>query len=229
MPEITEAEQTERNQYLALGTPREVKAKIAALEKDNKKQRDEIRAVKEKLPKNDQVIVKKEEKKAYDAYVKLGKADELKSKVEAGDKAQVELKQVKTRNAVGTFTKAAGLHAETIDTLIALPALNDAKFEIREVKVNGEKKEVAYVTLKDKEAMTFEDAKKQIPALKGLRAEESEAGTPFITQNPGEKRGSKGDIYAKIRKAAEDKQKAKAATAKTTVPQDSLLLGLGMN
>lgn len=229
MPEITKAEQRELNAYQALGTPREIKRKIDDLEKDNKKQRDELKETKNKLPKDGEVIVKQEEKDELDKYVELGKPDELKSKVEKGDQAQTKLEQLETRNAASAFAKVAGIHEDAVDTLTALPALEGAKFEVRKVKVDDKEQEVAYLTLagEGNKAMPYEDAKEKVSALKGLRAAEGD-GQKFIRQGgPSKSTGGSG-IYDRIRKAAKDRQEAKTKTNTATAPRDALMTGLGM-
>jgi hypothetical protein len=60
--------------------------------------------------------------------------------------------------------------------------------------------------------MKYEDAVERVPSLKGLRTatkEDDKSGTKFGPQGgPGGEKGGQENVYAKIRKDAEDRKKA---------------------
>lgn len=242
MPEITKAEQQEFNAYQALGgTPRDLKKQISDLEKDNKGYRDEIKTLKENQPKDDQVIVSKADADLLEKYKEHGKPDEIKGKLEEGTKAQASLKERDARDSAAAFVKAAGLASESVDTLVALPALKDAKFEVRKVKVkdnagNETEQEVAYLTLAGdgEKAMTFSDAGDKISALKGLRTAEPEKGgqqngTRYVQQGSGsQNKGSKSSTFDRIRESAKAKKEETAKQETTKTPMQSVSERLGM-
>jgi hypothetical protein len=215
MPEISDAEYRQYLSYQQLGTPTEVSRKVSDLETDNKKQRDEIRVLKENAPEDGQMLVSKGDVEELTKYRELGKLDELKTGIEVGQKAAVELAAKEVREAAVQFAATAGLAPEAVDTLTAIPALKSAKFEVRSVKNDkGDDVNVAYVTLEgeNQKAMKYEDAVERVPSLKGLRTatkEDDKSGTKFGPQGgPGGEKGGQENVYAKIRKDAEDRKKA---------------------
>jgi hypothetical protein len=215
MPEISDAEYRQYLSYQQLGTPTEVSRKVSDLETDNKKQRDEIRVLKENAPEDGQMLVSKGDVEELTKYRELGKLDELKTGIEVGQKAAVELAAKEVREAAVQFAATAGLAPEAVDTLTAIPALKGAKFEVRSVKNDkGDDVNVAYVTLEgeNQKAMKYEDAVERVPSLKGLRTatkEDDKSGTKFGPQGgPGGEKGGQENVYAKIRKDAEDRKKA---------------------
>ncbi|MGW8179482.1 MAG: hypothetical protein ACWGQW_12095, partial [bacterium] len=139
MPEITEAQMLEFGKYQSLGTFDAVARKIAALETDNRDQREEIRGLKEKLPGEDQVVVSKEDADLLPKYKDLGEPKDLKAKLEAGTTATTDLAKRVRRDAALAYVGAAGLAEETVDTLIALPDMTSAVFEVESKKVQNDK------------------------------------------------------------------------------------------
>lgn len=157
------------------GTPQSIEKKITDLEEDNRTQRGEINTLKEKLPKDGFVVVPKTQIDTLAEYEALGKPSEVKAKLEQGDQAAANLIEIQRREHAAKFVKAAGLADEAVDTLVAIPALKNAKFEVRKGKVKNDKGvevdgEVAYVTLEGegKSAMSYDKAIEAVPALKGL-------------------------------------------------------------
>lgn len=165
------------------GTPQSIEKKITDLEQDNREQRVEINTLKEQLPKADHVVVPKAEIDKLAEYEAIGKPAEIKTKLETGQQTEQELRDIQTRTAAEKFAKAAGLADEAVDTLVAIPTLKNAKFEVRKGKVKNDKGaevdgDVAYITLEGegKTAMSFEKAVEAVPALKGLAR--ATGGTP---------------------------------------------------
>lgn len=217
MPDISESDYRQFVAYTQLGTPQEIRQKIDGLEKDNKEQRDEIRGLKEKQPKDGQVIVTKDDAELLEQYKGLGAPDEVKNRLEQGAQAQVRVKDLETRAAVKAFVAAAGLAEEAVDTIIAIPDLKDAKFEVRTKKERNDKGvevevSTAYVTLAgdDQKAMSFTDAQGKVPALKGLRpATPTQQGGRQVkyAQVGGEGTGGQGEsTYDRIRREAKERR-----------------------
>ena len=60
MPEISDSDFRQFVAYQNLGTPQDIAKKVGELESDNKTQRDEIRDLKAKLPKETEAVLPKE-------------------------------------------------------------------------------------------------------------------------------------------------------------------------
>src|SRR5690349_9679447 len=90
MPEITDAELRTFVAYQNLGTPAEIAKKVGDLESDNHKQRDEIRDLKAKLPKEGEAVLPKEKADALSAYEALGKPEDLKTVVTERDELRTK-------------------------------------------------------------------------------------------------------------------------------------------
>ena len=222
--EITQSEHNQFLQFQALGTPGEVRKKLDDLLTDNGKQRDEIRDLKLLVPKDGEVVVKKADADLLTAYRELGEPKEIKGKLEKGEQAAVDAHAMKQRIAATAFAKAAGLAEESVETLVAIPALLEAKFEVKKGKVKDAKGvevdgELGYITLgtKDAKPMTFVEAQDAVPALKGLRVATKDTkptGQPILPQGSGN--GAPGTtVYDKIReerKPKEDKSKPAATS-----------------
>jgi len=216
MPEITDAEIMEFARYRTFGTPESVGKKINDLEKDNRKQREEINGLRESVPEEGQLLISKNDGLEFRAFQELGHSADVKARLEAGTEASTKLQGLEIRATAVSFAQAAGLAEEAVDTLIAIPDLSGAKFEVRKKK-NDRDEMVAtpYLTLagENQVAMSFEDAKGKVPVLNGLRAASIEqpekvAGTRNFVPGGGGGGGDKGGtIYDKIRQEAENKQK----------------------
>lgn len=210
MPEITDSEMRQFLTYQNLGTPNEIQKKISDLETDNHAQREELRETRTKLPADGEVVVPKEDADLLPKFKELGDPDTVKSRLDEGETAKTRLVEVETKTAAAQFAKAAGLAEEAVDTLVELPALKGAKFEVRKSKQqeNGKEveAEVGYLTLPgdDQKAMSFTDAQGKIPALKGLRTATPDKGADrtvsFHQQGPDNK-GKTGTVYDQIREA----------------------------
>lgn len=191
MPEMSNEDISTLQRFRAFGTPDQVQKKIGDLETDVHGQREEIRGLKEKQPKADEVIVKKTDADLLPKYVELGKPDEIKGKLTAGEQAAVDLAVKNNKESAAKFIKAVGLAEDTVETLIALPALQGAVFEVKKGKIKDKAGkevdgDVGYITLagEKQKAMSFDEAKEQIVALKGLRSADPNqpAGVPFVKQ-----------------------------------------------
>lgn len=217
MPEISDAELRQFVRYQNLGTPEEIQKRITDLEKDNHKYRQEEKpALEAKIPKEGEVVVPKADADLIPAIKELGKPEEIKAKIEEGEQARNKLADVERRSAASKFAKAAGLADEAVDTLVAIPALQGASFEIRKGKVKDAKgqeveADVAYVTMpgENQKPLTFTEAQEQVPALKGLRTAEPTTsrpatGVPFVPQSGGgdNKPGNRFDRIREERAAA---------------------------
>lgn len=226
MPKITEGELQELVLYRTLGTHAVVTKKVNDLEKDNAKQRGEIRDLKAVAPKEGEVLLSKEDGVEFKAFKELGKAADVKTRLETGSAAEQKVEGLTVRAAALEYVKAAGLAESAVETIVALPDLKGAKFEVRKEKGKNDKGEegdvsVPYLTLAGdgEKPMSFADLQEKVPALKGLRpAKDGETtdttkGQEFIKQGTEEGGKGKSSIYDRIRKDAADKKEA--ATKKT--------------
>lgn len=182
MPEMSQSEVDALGGFRLIaqkygGTPHGILQKIEDLEKDNREYRQEkIPALEAKIPKDNEVVIPKSKADALAEYEALGKPSEIKAKLESGENASVELKGLQLRTAAAKYAEAAGLAAEAVDTLIAIPALQGATFEVKAGKTKNDKGEevdaqIAYVTLpgEGQSAIPHTEAIEKVPALKGLR------------------------------------------------------------
>lgn len=152
MPEISDAEYRNYVRYQSLGTPEEVERKIRDLEKDNRKQREEIREASEKLkglPKETEVVVPKEKAELLERYEKLGKVEDL-------EKASGELETLRQKDAQRTredaMRAAAQVYGYDFDVLKDLPGAAAGTFEVKKEKDGDREVEVAYFTPGEKDA-----------------------------------------------------------------------------
>lgn len=234
MPEITAAEQREFIRYQMLGTPSDVEKKIHDLEADNKKQRDELRDAKELAPKDGYIVVSKADADKLTKYKALGSPDEIEGKLKQGGEAQTRLADVERRNAATKFVAAAGLAAEAVDTLVALPALSTATFLVKQEKAKNAQgvevdANVAYISFTNEknavETLNFAQAQERFAALKGLRpagTQQQSVSVPFVPQS-GESRGTPGHtVFDKIR----EERKAAAEKRPDTVKSAEQRLGV---
>lgn len=225
MPEISDAELRTLVAFQNLGTPNEIQKKIADLEKDNATQRDEIRTLKETVPKDGEIVVKKTDADRLEKFKQFGKPEDVEAKLQEGETAIKERDYLKRTSAARNFAKAAGLADEAVETMVAIPALEKAGFEVKTEKVKDSvtgketEMEVAYITLptedgKSTETLSFDKAKEKVPALKGLRSAETEKqpdkpGLNFVPQGGGDGNGQKGTVYDRIRQERQNEKKAR--------------------
>jgi hypothetical protein len=207
MPEITDSELRMFVRYQNMGTPEEIQRKINDLVNDNGSQRDMIRGLQEKIPAEGHVVLPKEEADMLPKYKELGEPKDLKAQITKGDEAVTRLSQIERKLAATSFAKAVNLAEESIDTLLAIPALENAVFEVKKAK-DGDK---AVITL-DNKSFTFDEAKEEIPALKGLRS--AEPGKPgsvrYLQQGAAEEGGSPdASVYEKIRAEKKKEQESR--------------------
>jgi hypothetical protein len=217
MPEMTSAEITLLARYQNLGTPDEIQKQLKDRESDNGKQRDEIRVLKEKVPKDTEVVILKTEAALLDEYKPLGKPKDIQARFKAGDDAGEKAKLADQRTAATKFAKAVGLAEDSVEALVAFPALKDATFEVKKGKVRGADGievdgDIGYITLAGdgEKPMEFSAAQEKVAALKGLK---TSSGTPeptgvvFPALGDGTK-GAPKNVYDKIRADAEARTKA---------------------
>jgi hypothetical protein len=159
MPEISDADYRSFVRYQMAGTPDEVEKKIRDLERDNVKQRDEIRVLKEATPKEGTVIVPKEKAEALTEYEKLGTPVELKARVEKVSTLEEEVAKRDRESSRDAAAKALGIEGKDLASFAGADAL---KFATREVEADGKKVTVAFVTdAEGKEHPLAEYGKKQ--------------------------------------------------------------------
>lgn len=131
MPEISEADYRLLVRYQSIGMPDELAklpAKVAALEEDNKKQRDEIRDWKAKVPGEGSIVLTGDEAKQYPALKEFGDPAEIAAKLAAADEASAKLADVTWRENARAAAKANGWNE---DAFLALPGIRGFDFEIR--------------------------------------------------------------------------------------------------
>ncbi len=212
MPEMSNEDIITYQRYKALGGVDEVSKKIKDLETDNHKQREDIRELTGKQPKADEVIIKKADADLLPKYVELGKPADIKGALDKGTKAAADLELSNTREMARSFAKAAGLAEESVETLIAIPALKGAKFEVKKGKVKDkagveQDGEIAFMTLPGdgQSALSLADAAEKVPALKGLRLADAAGttGMPFVKQG-AEGGGSTSTLLEKALQAQKD-------------------------
>ena len=166
-------------------------------------------------PKDTQVVVEKTDADELAAYREINpKPAELKKIVAAGKDAAEKLEIAETRIAAAAFARVAGIHEDAVDTLVAIPQLKGAKFEVRKGKVKNKHGkevdgEVGYLTLageKEKE-MTVDEAREKVTALKGLRTADPASSKVtdrvqppnFAVQSGGSDKSGEEDVYTRIR------------------------------
>lgn len=237
MPEISDAELRTFARYQNLGTPEEVTKKIGDLETDNKSQRDQIRELKKNQPGAEQVIVPKQDADLLEKYRGLGEPKDLTAKLEAGETAAQQLAVRNRRDAAMDFIRAAGLAEETVDTLISLPALSSATFEVKKEKVTDDRGRetettLPFIVLTDddgkEQRFAYDKAQETFPALRGLKSAAPEKPgqqtTPrFVQQSPGDKGGSSETVFDRIRREKAEEQEAARKKAQDTKSVDERL------
>lgn len=227
MPEITDAQLTEYHQYRAIApTPSEITRKIEEAIKDNGKQRDEIRELKEKVkavPAEGAVVLAGDDATAYAAWKALELKPEDVAKIK-GERDEFAGK-IAQRDRKDGFAKVATLHgwaAETADAMLDMKSLDGATLEFKATKVRDKSgKEVdgeeAWVTLagEGQKPQKFGDFAAASPQLKGLKMEavapEPGRYTPEQVGDPGREKVGQG-IDAMI---ADNLAKAKAGNPLT--------------
>lgn len=215
MPEISQAELNMFHRYQAIGTVDEINKKVKDLETDNQSQRQQITDLKKSVPSVDQTVVSKEDGTLVVEYKALGTPKQIQARFKAGDEALEKAKLADQRVAATAFAKATGLVDDSVETLIVLPQLKEAKFEVKKGKIKNEQGveidgDIGYITLAGdgQKALTFSEAREQVPALKGLSFASGTTEpqrTSFVPQ--GGEKSKPGTIYENIRKEAAERQK----------------------
>lgn len=150
------------------------------------------------------IVLDAEQRKQWDAYVKLGKAEDLTKAVEQGKKDREFVEKAEKADALSKVATAAGWDPETFATLSDMtPGL---EWRVQEVKKGEEKIQQAQVKVgdewKDADAYAEEKWKKFLPVLQqdpDQRTEQRETdsgSTPPATRVPvGGAGGGKGKTY----------------------------------
>lgn len=120
------------------------------------------------------IVLDAEERKAWDRYVKLGKAEDVEKSIEQGKKDRVVVEKQEKAAELGKIAKAASWDAETFTSLNDMtPGL---EWRVQEVKKGEDKIQQAQVKVgeewKDADAFAEERWKKFLPVLQS----ESTAG-----------------------------------------------------
>jgi hypothetical protein len=189
MPEVSDAQLTEYHQYKAIApTPDAARGKIEGLEGDNKKQRDEIRDLKEtakKVPPEGAKVLSADEAKAWDAYTALGtpeeqakRAEDIKT-LEAKDAERTRLDTMKAAVAAEKMPEGAA------DLLADSKRADGATYSVAKEKQRGQdgkesEVEVGYITLagQGQKPMRLADfAKESLPALLSLGTQNGSGGS----------------------------------------------------
>jgi len=213
MPEITDAEYRQFVTYQQIGTPDEIRKKMNDLVKDNGGYRDQLRDLKDQVPPDGSFIVSEQDHKRLSDFSEFGTLEDLQNRLDQGKSAMAELTGLQKRSSLTGFTKAVGLVDESVDVLMALPALQDAKFEVRTKKDdNGNELPQGYITLAGEEkAVSFDKAREQFPALNGLRTVDNSSSdlslTHMIPMGSDQKGGNKpANRYDAIREEVASRQ-----------------------
>lgn len=225
MPEITDAEYRQFVRYQSLGTPEDLEKqakKIAELEADNKAQRDEIRTLKDQVPKEGMVALPKEKADTLARYEQLGKPEELEAAVKERETLKADLAQRDRRDAIRAAVKAMGWPDDVVATLEDLRSLDGATFEVRTEKEGDKEIRVPYVTLagEGQQPQKLADFAAQTPALRGLKTEgaaQHQGQTTAPGDSPRYPEQPRDGGNPKTAPTPEDYRKAVQATANYTL------------
>jgi hypothetical protein len=165
--------------------------KLADVQSDNYRLREERRGLKQqvteatgKVPAEGTRVLTTDEAKAYDAYVALGKPEEIKRSIDANGVATAELTTLKREKQIRAAAEAAGYKASVLTTLAA------------DLDIQTEAKDGATLVyvVKDGEKTALTDyAKKEWPDF--LPALEAKPGGSFAPDiNAGARGGHNGPI-----------------------------------
>lgn len=180
MPEVSDAQLTEYHQYKAIApTPDAARAKIDGLETDNKKQRDEIRDLKEtakKVPAEGAKVLSAEEAKAWDAYTALGTPEEQAKRTEDFQALAAKDAERTRMDDLRGAVEAEKLPSGAVELLADSKRADGATFSKAREKQRGQdgkeaEVEVGYITLagEGQKPMRLADfAKEHLPALLSL-------------------------------------------------------------
>lgn len=193
MPEINDAEYRQFVRYQTIGTPDEVEKKIRELEKDNGKQRDEIRDLKAKVPEEGTVTLSKERADALSAYEALGKPADLKAQVDKLPELEAGIARRDREAAREAAAKTLGIEGKD---LASFAGADDLTYEVRdqEVERNGKKEKAPVAYVKDAEGKEhpladFGKEKWGRPFEAVLTAKDEEGGNRYTLETA---KGSKG-------------------------------------
>lgn len=201
MPEVTDAQLTEYHQYKAIApTPAEVTRKIEDAIKDNGKQRDEIRELKEKvktLPAEGAVVIPPgEEATTYAAWKALGlKPEDVAKVTKERDDLAVEKQTRERKDAFAKVAKLHGMPEDAAATMAGLLLFQGASFEFKPAKAKDKAgkdvdTEEVHVTLsgEGQKQQKFSELLGTAPELKGIRTEAgstTETGVPVPDMRGG--------------------------------------------
>lgn len=178
-PKKTRAEwEAERQAELAAKDQVTLAKKVAELEYD-------LRDARRKVPKEGARILSPEEAAEFDALTALGKASELKTRLDLGDKASTDLSARQRGDLLRDVAEATGTNLKALTRLAG-----ELQFEIgAETEVDGKK--VRPVTVRDGDkAKPFADYLKDdwadmAPALLPAAKTEGGTGVQFTRQDAG--------------------------------------------
>lgn len=216
MPEITDTQHREYLSFLALNqSPADITAKFGKLEKDNQKQRDEIRERDEKLkalPAEGAKVLTKEEAEEWEAFQALKlKPKQVEETVAERDTLKAKVEEREKRDALSKAVATEGWADESIPVLHKL--LGSVPLELKtedvEVTKDGKKtkesKPVGYVTVEGKAVRLSAWAESE-----GLPATFFTASTAKTTGDwrPAPEQRGNGGASSTTERTAEDHSKA---------------------
>lgn len=162
-------------------------------------------ALRQKQAPDGGIVLDAEQKKEWDAYLKLGKAEEVGKAVEQGKKDRVIVEKGEKDKALSDVAKAASWDTE------AFVSLNDMtpglEWRVQEVKKGEEKIQQAQVKVGDewKDAETFAEErwKKFLPVLQTADQPDARQSEPETVQTVRVPTGGAGGGKGKVETVAE--------------------------
>jgi len=183
---------------------------LGLLFSENYDLREKNRKLKEQVPAEGSVVMKKEDADRLAAFDALGlKPEDAKKKIEATATVEAEnakLKRNSERDALTRLGYAAGALADFDE----LEGAAIESYSVKTEKKDGKDVEVAYVKVDGKERALDEYAAEKRPAQARILREagQPQQGRQWPSQDPGG-RAPQGDKYEKIRKDVKGREEAR--------------------
>jgi len=184
------------------------KAALAQLYDENYRLRSDKRDLKKQLKEAElpegSVVLTAEQAKELEAYKALGKPEDLKASLEEHDELKTKVQQGDRRAEIAEVAKAAGWEGK--EAVLSTLVTDGDKLEIRDETVDGETVKVPYITLAGEGKVptklvdhATKEWKDFLPALgaKGDTEDEGggQGGTRFPGQKPTGKAPAAGDAF----------------------------------
>lgn len=176
--------------------------KLDDVERDNAKQRQEIAALKGKLPGEGSLVLTSEQAADWQTYLELGKPEEIKT-------TQTNLANLR-RDSM--FRAAADAHGLKTAVLSQLPGIGEFQIEVREQERDGNKVKVAIAKNKDGQERPLPELLDERwadfkPAL--VTEPATGTGTPWPKQDMGSQGADQDLVTAFITQQAGDPETEK--------------------